>query len=80
MVQNKKVWAAALTGGNMPLLDNAPPEDRTPSAMLVRIDAADTAFHDMLTDVRNRSAWEGTFVDALFEPPETLRLAVCSRT
>ena len=26
MVQTKEVWAAALTGGSMPLLDNAPPE------------------------------------------------------
>ncbi len=29
------------------------------------------AFHSVLTDVRNRSAWEDTFVDALCEPPET---------
>jgi len=71
MVQTKEVWAAALTGGSMPLLDNAPPDDRTPSAMLVRMDKADAAFHGVLTDVRNRSAWEDTFVDALCEPPET---------
>ncbi len=71
MVQTKEVWAAALTAGSMPLLDNAPPEDRTPSAMLARMDKADAAFHSVLTDVRNRSAWEDTFVDALCEPPET---------
>jgi AraC family transcriptional regulator len=71
MVQTKEVWAAALTGGSMPLLDNAPSEDRTPSAMLARMDKADAAFHSVLTDVRNRSAWEDTFVDALCEPPET---------
>jgi AraC family transcriptional regulator len=71
MVQTKEVWAAALTGGSMPLLDNAPPEDRRPSAMLARMDRADAAFHSVLTDVRNRSAWEDTFVDALCEPPET---------
>jgi AraC-like DNA-binding protein len=71
MVQTKEVWAAALTGGSMPLLDNAPPEDRTPSAMLARVDKADAAFHSVLTDVRNRSAWEDTFVDALCEPPES---------
>ena len=29
------------------------------------------AFHGVLEDVRNRSAWEDTFVDALCEPPET---------
>jgi len=71
MVQSKEVWAAALTGSGMPLMDNAPPEDRTPSAMLARMERADAAFHSVLTDVRNRSAWEDTFVDALCEPPET---------
>ena len=34
MVQTKEAWAAALTGGGTPLFDNAPPKDRTPSAML----------------------------------------------
>jgi AraC-like DNA-binding protein/uncharacterized damage-inducible protein DinB len=71
MVQTKEVWAAALTGGGMPLLDNAPAEDRTPSAMLERMEEADTAFHGVLRDVSQRSAWEDTFVDALCEPPET---------
>jgi AraC family transcriptional regulator len=71
MVLTKEVWAAALTGGSMPLMDNAPPEHRTPSAMLARLEKADTAFHGVLGDVRNRSAWDDTFVDALCEPPET---------
>src|ERR1700716_3233064 len=34
MVQTKEAWAAALTGGGMPPMDNAPPTDRTPAAML----------------------------------------------
>ena len=71
IVQNTEVWAAALTGGSMPPMDNAPPADRTPSAMLARLDRADAKFHGVLTDVRNRSAWDDTFVDALCEPPET---------
>jgi hypothetical protein len=71
MVQTKEVWAAALTGGSMPPMDNAPATDRTPSAMLVRLDKADLCFNGVLKDVRNRSAWEDTFVDALCEPPET---------
>ncbi len=71
MVLTKEVWAAALTGGSMPLMDDAPPEHRTPSAMLARMEEADAAFHGVLTDIRNRSAWEDTFVDALCEPPET---------
>jgi AraC family transcriptional regulator len=71
IVQTKEAWAAALTGGSMPLMDNAPPEHRTPSALLARMEKADAAFHSVLRDVRNRSAWEDTFVDALCEPPET---------
>ena len=71
MVQTKEVWAAALTGGRMPAMENAPPEDRTPSVMLARLDRADSQFHGVFKDVRNRSAWDDTFVDALCEPPET---------
>jgi len=71
MVQTKEAWAAALTGGSMPPMDNAPPADRTPSAMLARLDRADAKFQGVMTDVRNRGAWDGTFVDTLCEPPET---------
>ena len=71
MVQTKEAWAAALTGGSWSPMDDAPPTDRTPSAMLSRLDRADAKFHGVLTEVRNRSAWEDTFVDALCEPPET---------
>lgn len=71
MVQTKEAWAAALTGGVTPLMDKAPPTDRTPAAMLGRLDRADAEFHRVLADVRNRSAWDDTFVDALCEPPET---------
>ncbi len=71
MVQTKEVWAAALTGAGMPPIDNCPPEHRTPEAMLARLEKADAAFQTVFTDVRNRSAWEDTFVDVLCEPPET---------
>lgn len=71
MVQTKEVWTAALTGGSMPPMENAPPEDRTPTAMMARLEKADAGFQGVLTDVRNRSAWDDTFVDALCEPPET---------
>ena len=70
MVQTKEVWAAAISGGDMPTIDNTPPEDRTPSAMLVRVERAETDFQRVLKDVHHRSAWEDTFVDALCEPPE----------
>ena len=71
MVQTKEAWAAALTGGSWSPMDDAPPTGRTPSAMLARLDRADAKFHGVLIEVRNRSAWDDTFVDALCEPPET---------
>jgi hypothetical protein len=71
MVQTKEVWTAAVTSGGMPLIDNALPEDRTPSAMLARLERAEEKFQEVLADVHNRSAWDDTFVDALCEPPET---------
>jgi AraC-like DNA-binding protein/uncharacterized damage-inducible protein DinB len=71
MVLTKEVWAAALTGGEMPPMDDAPPSHRAPAAMSARLDKADAAFHGVLADVRNRQAWSDTFVDALCEPPET---------
>ncbi len=71
MVQTKEAWAAALTGGSWSPEDDAPAAKRTPAAMVARLDEADAKFHGVLTGVRNRSAWEDTFVDALCEPPET---------
>ena len=43
----------------------------TPNAPLARFESADAEFNRFLTDVRNREAWDDTFVDALCEPPET---------
>lgn len=72
MVQTKEAWAAALTGGSWSPTDDASPTGRaTPAAMLARLDKADAKFHGVLTEVRNRSGWDDTFVDALCEPPET---------
>src|SRR2546426_986755 len=71
MVLTKECWAAALTGGSMPLMEDAPAAHRTPAAMLARLERADEKFQGVLADVRNRSGWEDTFVDALCEPPET---------
>ena len=68
MVQTKEAWAAARTGGNWSQKDDA---SSTPPAMLARLESADAKFHAVLTEVRDRSAWEDTFVDALCEPPET---------
>jgi len=38
--------------------------------MLARLEKADRAFNGVFSGVRDRSAWEDTFVDALCEPPE----------
>jgi AraC family transcriptional regulator len=78
IVFTKEVWAAALTGGAMPKLDaapdgsgpRAPAPERTPAALLARFENADAAFTRALADVRDRGAWDDTFVDALCEPPE----------
>jgi AraC family transcriptional regulator len=70
MVQTKEVWTAALTGGEMPALDNRPAADRTPAAMLERFEKAEADFQRVLCDVRARDAWSDTFVDALCDPPE----------
>jgi len=70
LVHTKEVWAAALTGGEMPPQVRAA-ADCTPAALLGRFEKADAAFERVLCDVRNRNAWSDTFVDALCEPPET---------
>jgi uncharacterized damage-inducible protein DinB len=70
IVQTKEVWTAALVGGETPNLET-PPEQRTPQALLERFEKADSQFNNFLGDVRNRGAWDDTFIDALCEPAET---------
>ena len=66
----KEVWTAALSGTEMDM--NGPPKSqRSPHAMLQRLDETDAELHRIFSDVRNRSAWDDTFVDALCEPAET---------
>jgi AraC-like DNA-binding protein/uncharacterized damage-inducible protein DinB len=70
IVFTKEVWTAALSGANMDV--NVPPESqRSPKAMLQRLEKTDAELHRILGDVRNRSAWDDTFVDALCQPAET---------
>jgi AraC-like DNA-binding protein/uncharacterized damage-inducible protein DinB len=70
IIFTKEVWTAALSGADMDM--NGPPESqRSPQAMLQRLEKTDAELHRILTDVRNRSAWDDTFVDALCEPAET---------
>jgi AraC family transcriptional regulator len=71
IVFTKEVWTAALSGGEMRNITGSPASQRTPAAMLGRLEKTDTEFHRILRDVRNRGGWDETFVDALCEPPET---------
>ncbi len=69
IVFTKEVWTAALAGTNTDM--NPPKSQRSPQAMLQRLAKTDAELHRILCDVRNRSAWDDTFVDALCEPAET---------
>ena len=71
MVMTKEIWTAALVGGEMPPIEGIPAADRTPVALLRRFERAEAEFQRILGDVRDRAAWDDTFVDALCEPPET---------
>jgi AraC-like DNA-binding protein len=71
MVQTTEVWTAALSGGAMPVLEGLAAPERTPAVLLSRFEKCDAEFQRILRDVRDRAAWEDTFVDALCEPPET---------
>jgi AraC family transcriptional regulator len=66
----KEVWTAALSGADMDVT-GTPKLQRSPQAMRQRLDKADAELHRILGDIRNRSAWDDTFVDALCEPAET---------
>lgn len=70
IIWTKEVWTAALAGTDMDM-SGPPPSQRTPQAMLQRLEATDADLHRIFTEVRNRSAWDDTFVDALCEPAET---------
>lgn len=70
IVFTKEVWTAALSGLEMDL-SGTPKSQRSPQAMLQRLERTDTELHRIFSDVRNRSAWDDTFVDALCEPAET---------
>src|SRR6201998_1338488 len=70
IIFTKEVWTAALSGAEMDM--NGPPKSqRSPQAMLQRLERTDAELHRILGDIRNRSSWDDTFVDALCEPAET---------
>src|SRR6266700_2506347 len=70
IIFTKEVWTAALSGADTDM--NGPPQSqRSPRAMLQRLDKTDAELQRIFSDIRNRSAWDDTFVDALCEPAET---------
>jgi AraC family transcriptional regulator len=69
IVFTKEVWTAALSGTDMDM-KTRPKTHRSPQAMLQRLDKTDAELHRIFSDIRNRSAWDDTFVDALCEPAE----------
>jgi hypothetical protein len=52
-------------------MSGPPKSQRSPQAMLQRLEKTDAELQRIFKDVRNRSAWDDTFVDALCEPAET---------
>jgi AraC family transcriptional regulator len=69
IVFTKEVWTAALSGSEMPA-DAASKGKSGPQQMLQRLEKTDKELQRIFSDVRNRSAWDDTFVDALCEPAE----------
>jgi AraC family transcriptional regulator len=70
IIFTKEVWTAALSGTDMDV--NGPPKSqRSPQAMLQRLEKTDVELQRIFSDVRNRSGWDDTFIDALCEPAET---------
>ena len=70
IIFTKEVWTVALSGSEMDM-KSPPKSQRSPKAMLQRLEKTDAELHRILGDVRNRSAWDDRFVDALCEPAET---------
>src|ERR1700721_1982925 len=70
IIFTKEVWTAALSGADMDM--NGPPKSqRSPQAMLQRLEKTDTELHRILCDVRNNSSWDTPFAAPLSEPAQT---------
>lgn len=69
IIFTKEVWTAALSGTTTEM--NPPKSQRSPQAMMRRLEKTDAEMQRIFSDIRNRSAWDDTFVDALCEPAET---------
>src|SRR5437870_439846 len=70
IIFTKEVWTAALSGADMDM-NGSPQSQRSPQALLQRLEKTDAELRRILGDIRNRSGWDDTFVDSLCEPAET---------
>src|SRR3989440_5030002 len=67
IIFTKEVWTAALSGADMDM--NGPPKSqRSPQAMLQRLEKTDAELRRIFKDVRNRSDLDDCFIDALSQP------------
>jgi AraC family transcriptional regulator len=71
IIYTKEIWTAAMNGTDFPHVNGTPASDRSPSAMLARLDKTDAEFHRLFRDIGKRGDWDNTFIDALCEPAET---------
>jgi len=71
IIFTKEVWTAALAGTEFANINGTPDAQRSPAAMLARLEKTDVEFHSIFREVGNRGDWDCTFVDALCEPAET---------
>ena len=70
IIFTKEVWTAALAGAEMDM-NGPPPSQRSPQAMLERLERTDAELQRILGDVRTCGSWDDTFIDALCEPAES---------
>ena len=71
IIFTKEVWTAAINGTNFANINGTPDSQKSPSAMLERLQKTDAELHRVLRDVGKRGEWDTTFIDALCEPAET---------
>jgi AraC-like DNA-binding protein/uncharacterized damage-inducible protein DinB len=70
IVFTKEVWTAAINGTDFANINGTPAPQKSPSAMLERLEKTDAELHRVLRDIGNRGEWDTTFIDALCEPAE----------
>ena len=66
LVYSKEIWTASLAGRDQPERGGTTVDD-----LRDRHDRAGEEFARVVRDIRDRSAWDTAFVDALCDPPQT---------